>query len=61
MAKFIIESRNRQRSVNTDKEVENILQCAALLIKTDIRENNYSNEYYPTNTELSWKNGFQKV
>ena len=53
MAKFIIESRNKQRSENTEREAENILQSAALLIKTDIREKKYSNEYYPTNRDIT--------
>ena len=53
MAKYIIESRNKPRAFNTESEKHDILQKAALLIKADIRDKNFSREYYPTSQDIT--------
>ena len=55
MAKYIIDNGRKQRSENISIETNNILRSAALLIKTDIRDKEYSNEYYPSSQEVTEK------
>ena len=55
MAKYIIETGHKETLVNTKTEKENILRKAAQLIKTEIREKMYTNNFYPTSDDITEK------
>ena len=55
MAKYIIDEGIRQRSDNVNKEADNILRSAALLIKTNFRDKMYCNEYNPSSKDVMGK------
>ena len=52
MTKFIINSKNKQQSMNIEKESENVLRSAALLVKTEIRDMLCNNDFYPTSSSV---------
>ena len=60
MTQFIVDSRRKQGSVNTETEVENILESAALIIKTGIREK-ITQMNIIQQKMISLQSGFQKV
>ena len=52
MANFIINKNFKEKTQDITTESGRIIKTAGTLIKTEIRDRSYSNDFYPTNKEM---------
>ena len=52
MANFIINKYFKEKTQDINTESERIIKTAATLIKIEIRDRSYNNNFYPTNKEI---------